>query len=95
MSRHVFAFTLLAASLLAAASPASAQSRCRVTDPTGTPLNVRTAPQGQVVGTIPNGTLVTILDHASDSRGRPWVYVAVHKSGRPLGWVYREFVSCF
>jgi hypothetical protein len=32
---------------------ASAQNhRCRVADPSGTPLNVRTSPDGKIVGTL-------------------------------------------
>ena len=80
---------------LATTLPASAQSRCRVTDPTGTPLNIRTAPYGRIVGTIANGRLVTIIDRSQDRRGKPWVYIADAYNGEPLGWVYREFVSCF
>lgn len=77
------------------AGPASAQRRCTVTDPTGTPLNVRTDPNGRIVGTVRNGQPVTILDTTADGRGRPWVYIAESRSGDPIGWVFREFVSCF
>jgi hypothetical protein len=75
--------------------PALAQSRCRVMDPTGTPLNVRTSPYGQVVGVLPNDLLVTILDGAVDRGGKPWVYVSQYSNDAPLGWVFREFISCF
>jgi hypothetical protein len=87
----------LAAAILAVAclSEASAQTRCRVMDPTGTPLNLRTAPNGAIVGTLMNGMLVTIIDRAADANGRPWVYVASLESGAPLGWVFREFIACF
>lgn len=86
-----------AALALAALLPqgALAQQRCVVTDPTGTPLNVRTHPNGQVVGIVPNGRPVRILDTAGDPRGRPWAYVAERETGEPIGWVFREFVSCF
>jgi hypothetical protein len=46
------------------AHAAHAQGNCRITDPTGTPLNVRTQPNGSVVGDVSNGTLVTIADIA-------------------------------
>jgi len=68
--------------------------RCRVMDPTGTPLNVRAAPQGRVVGRVPNGKLVQMIETEDDSRGRIWARVT-EMDGRPLGWVFREFVSCF
>jgi uncharacterized protein YraI len=75
--------------------PAAAQNRCRVMDPTGTPLNVRTGPNGEIVGNLPNGLLVSVIDRTRDGRGRSWVYVSDLQSGRPIGWVFREFVSCF
>jgi Bacterial SH3 domain len=71
------------------------ERRCRVMDPTGTLLNVRTNPNGGIVGTLANGVLVSILDRSIDSRGRSWVYVSEYSSGKPIGWVFREFVSCF
>lgn len=52
---------------------ALASDRCRVTDPTGTPLNLRDAPNGAVVGSIRNGLVVFIRDGANDEQGRPWV----------------------
>lgn len=87
---------ILAASLVAlTATGAFAQSRCKVMDPTGTPLNIRTAPNGEIIGKAANGALVTIIDRATDGRGRGWVYVAHRASGEPLGWVYREFIACY
>jgi len=68
--------------------------RCSVTDPTGTPLNIRAAPQGQVIATIENGILVSIIESSTDAKGKSWAHVA-DKNRRPLGWVYREFVTCF
>ena len=81
--------------LAVAAGPATAQQRCTVTDPTGTPLNLRTDPNGRIVGTVRNGQAVRVLDSTADGRGRPWVYIAETGTGEPLGWVFREFVSCF
>ena len=80
---------------MALGSNAMAQSRCRVMDPTGTPLNLRTAPNGQIVGALPNGLLVSVLDQAVDANGKPRVYIARHDNNLPLGWVFREFISCF
>lgn len=80
---------------LTAALPAQAQtSACRVKDPTGTPLNVRTAPDGIVIGAIENGRAVTILDFGQDRTERPWAFVSEQTSGRPLGWVSRRFLAC-
>ena len=55
-----------AAVLVALVAPANARSSadwrpgdagffCSVNDPTGTPLNVRAQPNGEIIGTIPNG----------------------------------------
>ena len=41
------------------------QERCIVADPTGTPLNVRSTPDGHVIQTLNNGISVTIFDRMS------------------------------
>jgi hypothetical protein len=46
----LFSFSAAIAICLVWLTEASAQERCRVMDPTGTPLNVRTAPNGHIVG---------------------------------------------
>ena len=70
-----------------------AQARCVVADPTPTPLNARTAPNGRIIATLDNGQQVTVIDHADDERGRPWVYVADSETSQPIGWVFR-LVHC-
>ena len=65
---------------------------CRVADPTGTPLNVRTFPNGTIVATFKNGDPVTILDSRA-FRGSTWVYFGTPDL-KPIGWVYRNYVSC-
>lgn len=90
------AIAFLAAFLLASATTAEAQSRrCRVMDPTGTPLNIRATPGGEVVGQLPNGMLVNRAETTRDARGRTWIFLHDRTNGDPIGWVYREFVSCF
>jgi len=69
--------------------------RCKVTDPTGTPLNVRDGPNGKIIGTLPNGALVSIVAQQDAANGKPWVKIVDHNSKKPIGWVFREFVSCF
>ncbi len=73
---------------------ASAQSRCVVADPSDTPLNVRTAPYGRIINTLEDGYPVTIIDRSYDREGKPWVYVADASDNQPLGWVYRQYISC-
>ena len=79
---------------LAMVEAASAQARCTVTDPTGTPLNVRQWPNGPIVGALHNGAAVRRLQTERDDRGRPWSYVVPRGAGQP-GWIFREFVSCY
>jgi serine/threonine protein kinase, bacterial len=66
---------------------------CRITDPTSTPLNIRERPNGEIVGTINNGRIVSILKFALDENSKPWAKIR-DKSGR-TGWVIREFISCY
>ena len=83
--------------------PAQAQGNiqagkvCRVTDPTGTPLNARLRPNGKVINRIRNGRSVYVQSFASDDEGKPWVLVAIKNQGdyKILGYVLREFVSCY
>ena len=82
----------LVAAALALAAPALAAERCVVTDPTGTPLNVRRF-DGKVIAAFHNGEVVKILRMGADKNGRPWAYVAYETNGE--GWVYREFISCY
>jgi Bacterial SH3 domain len=67
-------YFLLAFLFVVLTAPTYAQSVCRVNDPTPTPLNVRSSPNGSVVGTLENGMLVTVLDRTADRRGQTWVY---------------------
>lgn len=94
--RSSIALAAAAAAVLVMAGAAEAQSpRCRVMDPTGTPLNVRDSPNGAVIGRLRNGLLVTRVRDSEDERGRPWAYVVDRSTGEPLGWVFREFIACF
>ncbi len=88
---------IAAVALLLSANLASAASgdRCKVTDPTGTPLNLRAAPNGKIIGTLANGVLVSVTEYKDDANGKPWVEVADYKTKKVLGWVFREFVSCY
>jgi hypothetical protein len=76
------------------ASPTQAQTVCRVADPTPTPLNVRSSPNGRIVGTVENGMLVSVLDSTTDRRGHGWVYVGNAADRMPIGWVFRDYINC-
>lgn len=78
-------------------SVAKAEDVCKVTDPTGTPLNIRATPNGKVVGTLKNGTEVYVEEDGSDDKGRAWAKISTTSKGKKkvLGWVLREFISCY
>ncbi len=86
--------TLAAATLVLIAATASARAACIVADPTPTPLNARTAPNGRIIATLDNGQAVTIIDRAEDEQMRPWVYVSDPETDQPIGWVFRSFIVC-
>jgi hypothetical protein len=44
---------------------------------------------------IRNGTYVRLVNISYDGLGRPWGYVVGWDTGRPLGWVFRELISCY
>ncbi len=83
-------FVTLAACIVATA----VQAECIVADPTPTPLNARTAPNGRIIATLDNGQQVTIIDRADDERMRSWVYVSDPETGQPIGWVFRSYIVC-
>jgi hypothetical protein len=91
---------LAAISSVAAADllPAAAQGRigsCRIADPTGTPLNVRRGPQGQIIGTLRNGSIVHVSATARDHKGQVWAQIVDGEGRRTIGWVLRAYMSCF
>ena len=72
---------------------------CMVVDPTGTPLNVRAQPRGEIVGTLRNGNSVAIDRWAmpvQDERGKDWVEIEVVSGGRlvPVGYVFQSYIDC-
>ena len=78
-------------------SNAHAERVCKVTDPTGTPLNIRDQPNGKIINKLRNDREVYVTDTIYDSRDRPWVYLEGYYQGeyRSWGWAIREFVSCY
>ncbi len=82
--------TLCASVLLAGTASAAS---CVVADPTGTPLNVRDQPAGNVIGTLPNGFRLLSQDSFRDNEGRTWTFV-VNREGDPIGWVFRRYIRC-
>ncbi len=38
---------------------------------------------------------VAIVESKPAANGKPWVKVQAYDTKKPIGWVFREFVSCF
>ena len=83
--------SLLALAVLAVIATPATAADCIVNDPTGTPLNVRTVPNGQLRGALHNGMPVTILD-STIVNGKQWTLIAP-KIGK-TGWVFDSFLIC-
>jgi hypothetical protein len=88
---------LLAAAFLSVVgiAPGLAQNRCAVADPTGTPLNIRETPNGEIIGRVSNGAGIRLMNTGFDERGRPWALISPRGRSHIAGWVYREFVACY
>ena len=73
---------------------AFAQNVCTVADPTGTPLNVRATPAGQLLPEVLyNGAEVIVYETSRDPRGKAWLLVG-KPGGNPHGWVFRDYIRC-
>jgi hypothetical protein len=83
---------LIATALLAViVTPVSAGKRvCQVADPTGTPLNVRSQPNGAIVGALHNDTQVMVVDATRDLK---WAKVVPIDAGK-VGWVFADHLDC-
>ena len=68
MTRFVVA--AMALIVLWGLASAAGGDRCKVTDPTGTPLNVRDGPNGKVISTLANGALVAIVEYKDADNGK-------------------------
>ena len=95
--KKIAASLLLTLATVSVVQPVKAEKVCKVTDPTGTPLNVRDQPSGRVINSLRSGREVYIEDIAYDDRGRPWAKISGYYNGeyRVWGWVFREFISCY
>jgi hypothetical protein len=71
--------------LVVISTPVSAATRCKVMDPTGTPLNARDESK-KIIGKIENGRIVMVARDGKDDAGKAWAYVTT-PSGQPIGWV--------
>jgi hypothetical protein len=69
------------------------QVSCRVTDPTGTPLNTRSAPGGEVFATLRNGSVVRAIAQ-TQHKGKQWVFVEKWSGDNAVGWVFDDYMAC-
>lgn len=93
----LFAAAVLLSAHVSATAQDRGMERCKVSDPTGSPLNVRSSPNGKrIVTKLKNGTKIYIEDYRADAQDREWVLVRLTgaKVYKPLGWVLREFLDC-
>ncbi|MCF3638997.1 SH3 domain-containing protein [Rhizobium sp. TRM95111] len=81
----------LAAVVLCAEAGTALAAACLVNDPTGTPLNVRAAPNGRILLTLGNGEKVEPVGERTHE-GKPWLLVA--RGGQELGWVFARYILC-
>jgi uncharacterized protein YraI len=89
-----FARTVMGAAVIANVfvfAPAFAAGDCLVDDPTGTPLNVRSAPNGSILTTLPNGSRIEVVDEMRIGT-KHWVFIS--RQGERLGWVFGAYVVC-
>lgn len=92
----ILAFMFLASNG-ASLAPAQTQAAlpCKVSDTTGTSLNVRSKPNGgKVVRKLKNGTKVFIWEETGDEQDRGWSLIRLTPKGKSIGWVFREFLEC-
>lgn len=80
----------------AAATRAQPTSQsCIVVDPTGTPLNVRSFPRGDIVGSLANDVSVQIHATTRADNGAVWANVTFADTGGiSAGWVYYRYLRC-
>jgi hypothetical protein len=88
-----FAISSFLYALTMAPALAAPVMHCHVSDPTGTPLNVRAVPKGTIVSTLNNAAVLVVLSQMADN-GKRWAYIGTGKEELPAGWVFQEFLTC-
>jgi hypothetical protein len=78
--------------VLTTASNAAAKNVCVVADPTDTPLNVRKAPNGTILGALHNDTLVAVNQIVMVG-GKKWARIVPATTGNG-GWVFLDYLDC-
>lgn len=66
---------------------------CTVSDPTGTPLNIREEPNGKIVGTWKNGVRVRPYEERT-VKGKLWYATERLAEDNAEGWVFDPYLQC-
>lgn len=66
---------------------------CTIKDPTGTPLNIRDAPNGNILGTVRNGETVRVY-RVMEHKGKLWAEAYRDPSDNAVGWVFDAYLKC-
>jgi hypothetical protein len=83
----------VAAMSVALLAPANAAFVCTVTDPTDTPLNVRSQPNGKILGALHNDTKVLVTEKTKDWKWAKIIPIDMDKTGK-TGWVFYDYLDC-
>lgn len=67
---------------------------CKVNDPTGTELNVRSSPNGSVSFQLENGWDLIIYKTVKDKNNKEWALVISPETAADLGWVFKNYLKC-
>jgi TPR repeat protein len=81
------------AAIAANTSSKNVTQKCVVADPSGTPLNVRSSPNGNLTGLrLKNGTSITVISTARDPQGRSWARISMGQ--KAVGFVFQPYIRC-
>ena len=63
---------------------------CSINDPTGTATNIRSSPNGKIIGQVQSGRGVALI-----SRGKKWSLILDESNGRMVrGYVVTKYLIC-
>jgi hypothetical protein len=67
--------------------------QCTVNDPTGTPLNMRGQPNGEIYGSVRNGTVLRVF-MTKTVNGKLWANAFRVADDNVVGWVFDDYLKC-
>jgi uncharacterized protein len=89
-SQRIDRLTSVLSKIGAKASTTESDEQCRVAVPEP-PLNIRTSPNGSIVGSLSNEARVVVLDYNAN---KTWAFVGKMEDRFPVGWVFTEYLDC-